>query len=284
MIEIYLLEQLDAFARCGTLSKAAEELHISQPALSRSMKKLEDEMGIPLFIRDQRRIALNQTGKKAAEYAARILRDEQEMIDAVSEEDRRQRTITVGSCSTAPLNHLVPILRRSFPEKSILSELSLEEKMMASLRNHIYQFAVFPSQPDDPRLFSQHFLDEQLYISIPSGHPLVKKKTLHSEDLNGLSILAFAIPFWIDSIHACLPDSLLMVQNDMDVMDELVANGKLLVLNSDLMLKDGYVPEDSVSLPVDEDFAKVSYYVTCLDSEKERYRQVFNLIRSHSFQ
>ena len=42
MIEIYLLEQLEAFARCGTLSGAAEELHLSQPALTRSMKKLED--------------------------------------------------------------------------------------------------------------------------------------------------------------------------------------------------------------------------------------------------
>ena len=41
MIEIYLLEQLEAFARCGTLSAAAEELHLSQPALTRSMKKLE---------------------------------------------------------------------------------------------------------------------------------------------------------------------------------------------------------------------------------------------------
>ena len=39
MIEIYLLEQLEAFARCGTLSAAAEELHLSQPALTRSMKK-----------------------------------------------------------------------------------------------------------------------------------------------------------------------------------------------------------------------------------------------------
>ena len=44
MIEIYLLEQFAAFARCGTLLKASEELHITQPTLSRSMKKLEEEM------------------------------------------------------------------------------------------------------------------------------------------------------------------------------------------------------------------------------------------------
>ena len=46
LIETALLEQLDAFARCGTLSAAAKELHLSQPALTRAMKRLE-ELGVP---------------------------------------------------------------------------------------------------------------------------------------------------------------------------------------------------------------------------------------------
>ena len=49
MMELYLLEQLIAFSRQGTLSGAAEELHISQPALSQSMKKLEESLGVSLF-------------------------------------------------------------------------------------------------------------------------------------------------------------------------------------------------------------------------------------------
>ena len=53
MIEIHLLEQLDAFAEYGTLSEAAEKLHTSQPALTRSMKKLESELGVTLFIRSK---------------------------------------------------------------------------------------------------------------------------------------------------------------------------------------------------------------------------------------
>ena len=57
MIEIYLLEQLCAFAECGTLSAAAEKLHISQPALSRSMKKIEDVCGVELFERNNSKIS-----------------------------------------------------------------------------------------------------------------------------------------------------------------------------------------------------------------------------------
>lgn len=80
MIEIFLLEQLVAFAKTGTLSQAALELHITQPALSRSMKKLEEELGVPLFDRSKSKIALNETGKVAAKYGERVLEADREMV------------------------------------------------------------------------------------------------------------------------------------------------------------------------------------------------------------
>ena len=88
MIEIYLLEQLAAFAKCGTLSKAAEELLISQPALSRSMKKLEDELGVKLFVRENKKISLNETGKLAAALARSQVDQNREMINRIVEFDR----------------------------------------------------------------------------------------------------------------------------------------------------------------------------------------------------
>ena len=71
MVEIHLLEQLAAFAEYGTLSTAADKLHTSQPALTRSMKKLEDELDVSLFIRKKNHLELNETGRHAAEYARR---------------------------------------------------------------------------------------------------------------------------------------------------------------------------------------------------------------------
>ena len=79
MIEIYLLEQLCAFEECATLSRAAQMLHISQPALTHSMQKLEEQMGVSLFERTKNRITLNENGKLTAQYARRILAMENDM-------------------------------------------------------------------------------------------------------------------------------------------------------------------------------------------------------------
>lgn len=71
MIELEQLRQLVAFAQYGTLSRAAEDLHISQPSLSRTMQALEEELQANLFVRKKNRIVLNETGQVAVEQANR---------------------------------------------------------------------------------------------------------------------------------------------------------------------------------------------------------------------
>ncbi len=70
MIEMRLLEILSAFAEEGTQAAAAEKLHISQPTLSSSMRKLEEEIGAPLFERTKNRMTLNENGQAAADLLA----------------------------------------------------------------------------------------------------------------------------------------------------------------------------------------------------------------------
>ena len=102
MIEMNLLETLAAFDTYGTLSASSIHLHISQPALSRSMQKLEEELGVKLFERTKNRMALNSTGKLAASYARTILNMEKEMTTAVISHNRSLHTISVGYCAPSP--------------------------------------------------------------------------------------------------------------------------------------------------------------------------------------
>ena len=103
MIELYELRQFAAFADCGTLVEAAEILHLSQPALSRNMKKLEEELGVPLFSRRKNKLELNENGK----YALALVKDCWRMRRRWP---RRSRALTG---KTAPLRWASARLRRA---------------------------------------------------------------------------------------------------------------------------------------------------------------------------
>ena len=90
MIESYLLEHLVVFSEHRTLSETASVLHLTQPTLTRSMNKLEETFGVPLFTREKKRIRLNENGWMAARYAKEILREEEKMIAQVKALDRRR--------------------------------------------------------------------------------------------------------------------------------------------------------------------------------------------------
>lgn len=91
MIELEQLRQLVAFAQYGTLSRAAEDLHISQPSLSRTMQALEEELQANLFVRKKNRIVLNETGQVAVEQAKQVLSAAKELTERVRLAERSGR-------------------------------------------------------------------------------------------------------------------------------------------------------------------------------------------------
>ncbi len=282
LIETYLLEQFESVARRGTLLKASEELHISQPSLSRSMKKLEDELGVSLFIRENSMISLNETGKLAADYARRALEANQEMIDRVTAFDRSLRTVSIGSCSPFPINELVPILQEQLPGKTLSTELvNSDDRLLSGLRSHLFQMVVLHHCPEDKDLFCQRYLDEQLYISLTEDHPLARQESVTFEELKGLRILMTThVGFWMDITLSKLNASDLLIQNSMDALGELIDASSLPFFNSDQMLKAGYQPPDRIALPISDPEAHATYWIACLASEQQKYRAVFSAVRS----
>lgn len=87
MIDNYLLEELVAFAKYNTLAQTAEYLNVSQPAITRGTKKIEEELGLKLFKRTPNKISLNETGKFAAKKAARVLAMNNNFVSEVQSYD-----------------------------------------------------------------------------------------------------------------------------------------------------------------------------------------------------
>ena len=281
MIEIYLLEQFDAFARCGTLLAASEELHITQPTLSRSMKKLEDEFGVSLFHRENSKLSLNETGKLAAEYARRALEANQEMIDRVVMFDRSLRTVSLGSCAPFPVNELMPTLQEQLPGKTLSSELlSNDEQLLKGLRNHLYQLVILHENPEDKTLYCQRYLEEKLYITVPEDHPLAITQSVTFDELKGFRILmTSAIGFWMGVTLKHLSESDLLIQTSTDALAELIDASNLPFFNSDQMMRTGREIPGRISLPIMDDDAHATFWIACLASEQLKYRSLFSAIR-----
>ena len=144
MIELYQLEQLAAFARCGTLSRAAEELHMSQPTLTRSMQKLEIEFGVSLFRRTKNRLEFNENGELAADCAQRVLDQTETMLERVRALDRARRTIGIGACAPMPMMTAVQNAARQYPDMTISSECRDCEPLIEGLRTDLYQIIILP--------------------------------------------------------------------------------------------------------------------------------------------
>ena len=81
MLDLSDLYQFVTYADCGTLSAAADKLHISQPTLTRTMHDVEDAFGVPLFHRGKNRIELTDTGEVAVEQARSLLSEAEKAVD-----------------------------------------------------------------------------------------------------------------------------------------------------------------------------------------------------------
>lgn len=95
MIEFNQLEHLVAIAKNKTISKAAEELLISQPGLTKSMQRLEEDLGLSLFNRKKNKIELNDNGLLAVEFAKKLLDGREEMIKELTKHNQNYLLLPV---------------------------------------------------------------------------------------------------------------------------------------------------------------------------------------------
>lgn len=281
MIEIYLLEQLAAVARCGTLSAAADDLHMTQPALSKSMQKLEAITEIILFERKKNKITINETGLLAAQLAEQILRQEKDMISQLRHFDKSRHTISLGSCAPLPISDIVPLLSQNYPHVTVSSSLeSDEDKLVHELLLDQYQLIVLSHYPNDNDLFIQEYYKEQLYLLVPDAHPLSKHDTLHFADFDGQNIFLYTeIGSWNEVARKNLPNTHFMVMDNLDALGNVFETGAFPAFTTDIVLNaQEKKPEHVKAVPILDESATKHYYCICKKLYYEKYEKLFQLL------
>lgn len=274
--ELYQLRQLAAFAEYGTLSEAAEKLYLSQPALSRNMRRLEEDIGVPLFIRSKNKLELNENGKLAAELAVKALSEIDNIARQVQALDRSRRTISLGICAPAPVWKISPLLAQFYPSMTIQTEAAAEAELLNGLDSGKYHIAVLHFQPDTEKYASVVCAKENLFFSLPPTHKFADRTSLSFADMDGENMLLMSdVGFWYDMTLRKMPNSRFLMQNDRYTFNELVAASVLPSFSTDLAKEYLAVNTDRIDIPVADPEARVTYYLVCRKENKKQLERLF---------
>ena len=262
MLNLEDLEQLVAFYRLGTLSKVAEEFHISQPSITRTMKRVEESFGVPLFLRTSNQIELNETGKKAVEYATDLLKSARNVISQVQDFHQRLCTITVESCAPAPLWSVLPMLSKKYPEKALSSSLCETEKIIVDVQEGNCTFGVMPYRVELPGIACEELMQEHLFICVPKDHALAGNESVTCEMINGFNcLLASEIGFWDGLCQKLMPSSRFLVQTDEFTFRELVKESSLPCFTTNLADDREDMLKNHIVIPITNPEVNVTYYM-----------------------
>ena len=269
MIETYILQNLVAFAECGTLVAASERVNVTQPSLTRSLQKLEDALGVPLFVRTKNTISLNQMGRLAVDYARRILALQNEMESEVVDFYRRTQEIKVASIAPAPLYHLTQLFNESAPETRVTGKLCDEnEALFSDLEHDRAQVIITTENRADERFYAREFFEEHLKVFLPKSHRLATRDYVRLSDLAGETfIMASSLGFWAKVVRREISGAKFIEQDDITDLRDIINNSTLPAFVTDYTEKAAHLPgleqSDRVAVPITDKAVNVHFYAAC---------------------
>lgn len=263
MLDLEELKQFVAFADKGTLSKVAEEFHISTPSITRSMRNIEECFGVSLFNRSKNRIELNDTGREAVEYARKLLDEEEKMLAYIKRYDEQKKTIVIKSCAPAPLWELLKEFETRYAGKTIVSKICRNEEVIQYMEQNDCDAAILPYDDIVPEGWSiSKFMEEHLYVCVPREHKLAEYTNVRFSELNGFNfLLKSELGFWDTLCHRMMPSSKFLVQTDEAVFDEIVNASSLPCFTTDYFTNYESMYPDRINIPITDDEANVTFYV-----------------------
>lgn len=277
-MELEQLKQLDAIASCGTLSKAAEQLHLSQSALSRSVQRLEDELDCVLFDRTKNRMRLNEAGEIALGHARVVLADAARLKEAIAEYSRKRSTLRIGACAPAPLWRMVPVIAERDPELLVVPKLESLKEVERGLMSGIIDLAILPYDMDLPNTTSVSFMRESLRAALPCDHRLADRSAIKLSDLDGETFLVYnGIGFWREILARHVPNSHYVLQDDYLVFSQLSQTSPLPGFVTDASETERFLGDRRI-VPIEDEDASVTYHLVTMNVQDDRWAELVEWI------
>ncbi|MGH9376749.1 MAG: LysR substrate-binding domain-containing protein [Terriglobia bacterium] len=194
-MELRHLRYFVAVAEELHFGRAAGKLRIAQPPLSQQIKRLEEELGLPLFERTRRKVSLTHAGQEFLKEARRTLAQAEHAVRVARRADQGEvGLLAVGFVDSALYQTLPPVLRifhKRFPEVELaLYKLGAADQF-GMLREGRLHAGFVRTRVDGPWLRQEIIFREPFMAALPSSHPLAKREKICLQDLAGDPFVIF---------------------------------------------------------------------------------------------
>ncbi len=185
-MELHQLKQFVAAAESESFTRGAERAFVSQPALSASISKLEEELGVQLFIRNKRNVVLTPSGRKLLKRAKQIMA-ECAQAKAELKHHEVQRSLRLGVINTLSIRQVANLIeqyRRENPEVLLDVTDASQEQIERYQKEARIDFALtLLSQGKAKKSYQEVLFCEPYVVALPLGHHLSGRKTVSLSEL-----------------------------------------------------------------------------------------------------
>lgn len=185
-MELHQLRYFVAVAETENFTRAAARSHVTQPALSQQIMKLESEVGHKLFHRLGRKAVLTEAGVAFLERARRILFEVENAVRELGDHPSMERRITVGAVQTVMpylMSPLIAAVRQSHPNLLVNAQEDFRANLVRGVIDGDLDLAVVPTPVKDHRISVEPLLSEPLLLVVGKNHPIASRSEISLNDL-----------------------------------------------------------------------------------------------------
>ena len=173
--------------RAGSYTKAAQDLHLTQPAVSRHIRLLEEQLGIKIFQPGTKKLLPTREGKILLRYAHRLMAISQKAVQAIEDERRHVKHLVIGITQTASEN-IIPQVIAQYCNQNPDMHITLITDTINNLYKHLELFevdiAVTEGAPPEGSSYQSVLLDtDYLCLIVPPQHPFAGRQSVHLQEL-----------------------------------------------------------------------------------------------------
>lgn len=234
-MQLHQLQYVVAAAKYGSFSQAAQALYVSQPALSQQIRKLEMELGLPLFTRHAKSVSLTNEGEEFLTYAQRITNELDSLEFTMNDLKSLSRSrLRIGALWTFGYLNMLPIVQQfsaSSPSTKLSIDIGDSVELLGKVTSGELDVAfliAMEAQLSKRELHWQLLIDDYYVLVVSNDNPLSKRNQLHISDLRNERII-------MPRAHSNLREKLNVLFRDENLIPDIVCESSNTDVNLSLV-------------------------------------------------